>query len=53
MSPHPGHNNRDFDAYIELPVKRGQVYSVRKGSVERAKNVGRRPYRAILVEFES
>ncbi len=51
VEPLPGHNNRDFDAYIELGVKRGQTYSVGRGSVERASNVGRKRYRAILVEL--
>ncbi len=32
VEPLPGHNNRDFDRYLELPVRRGQVYFVEKGS---------------------
>lgn len=52
VEPQPGHNGRDFDAYLELPVRRGQVYFVHEGSVEIAENIGDRPYRAVLIEFK-
>jgi len=52
VTPLPGHNDRDFDRYIELPVKRGQTYFVQKGSVEVAENVSAAAYRAVLVEFK-
>jgi hypothetical protein len=52
VTPLPGHNNKDYDAYIEIPVKRGQVFSVGAGSVEQARNVGGVAYRGILVEFK-
>jgi hypothetical protein len=52
VEPLPGHNNRDFDAYLELPVRRGQVYFIEKGSVERAENIGGAPYRGVLIEFK-
>jgi hypothetical protein len=38
---------------LELPVKRGQVYWVEKGSVERAVNTGASSYRGILVEVKT
>ena len=52
IEPLPGHNNADYDRELDLPVKRGQVFSVGKGSVERATNIGSCPYRSILVEFK-
>ncbi len=52
VEPLPGHNNRDFDRYLELPVRRGQVYFVEKGSVELAENIGAAAYRGVLVEFK-
>jgi hypothetical protein len=52
VEPLPGHNNVDYDSYLELPVQRGQAYTVGKGSVEVASNIGSRRYRAILIEFK-
>lgn len=52
VEPLPGHNGRDFDAYLELPVRRGQVYFIEKGSVEQAENIGSAPYRGVLIEFK-
>jgi hypothetical protein len=52
VEPLPGHNDKDYDRYIEIPVKRGQVFWLEKGSVEQATNVGSRAYRGILVEFK-
>ena len=52
VTPLPGHNGRDFDAYIELPVRRGQTYFVEKGAVEQARNVRDAPYRGILIEYK-
>ncbi len=52
VEPLPGHNNRDFDKPFELSVKRGEVFWIQRGSVERATNLGARAYRAILVEFK-
>lgn len=52
VAPLPGHDDRAFDRPIELPVRRGQTYFVEKGSVEIAKNLGERPYRAVLIEFK-
>lgn len=52
VEPLPGHNNRDFSRPFELAVKRGEVFWIQRGSVERALNVGDQPYRAILVEFK-
>jgi hypothetical protein len=53
VEPLPGHNDKEYDRYIEIPVKRGQVFSLEKGSVEQATNVGSRPYRGILVELKN
>jgi len=40
------------ESSFELPVSRGQVYWVGKGSVERAVNTGASSYRGILVEVK-
>ena len=40
------------ESRLELPVIRGQVYWVEKGSVERAVNSGDSAYRGILVEIK-
>lgn len=52
VEPLPGHNDRDFDRYLELPVRRGQVFFVHKGSVEQAENIGDSAYRGVLIEFK-
>ena len=41
-----------FTERIELKVKAGQAYTLRKGSIEVAENIGSTPVRSILIEFK-
>ncbi len=52
VEPLAGYDNPHFDKPFELSVKRGEVFWIQRGSVERATNLGARAYRAILVEFK-
>jgi hypothetical protein len=52
IEPLPGHDGKLYDEPLDLPIKRGQVYFIPAGSVERATNRGTRSYRGILVEFK-
>ena len=38
---------------LDLPVKAHSCFAVPNGSTEIARNTGKRPYRAILVEFKN
>ncbi|MGZ6977919.1 MAG: hypothetical protein ACXVJW_07415 [Acidimicrobiia bacterium] len=49
--PLPG-TGGDYDRYIEAPVKRGRGSFLRSGGVERAINVGTKPYRTVIVELK-
>jgi hypothetical protein len=49
--PVPG-SGGDFDEYIEAPVKRGRTSFLHAGGVERAINVGEKPYRTVIVELK-
>jgi hypothetical protein len=42
----------DADEYLEAPVRRGQTSYLHGGGVERAVNVGRLPYRTVIVELK-
>lgn len=51
--PVPGHPTAaHLERYLELPVKRGQVFFVPRGSTEQAENIGALPYRGIVVEIK-
>ena len=49
--PLPG-TGGDYDEYIEAPVKRGRGSFLRAGGLERAINVGKKPYRTVIVELK-
>ncbi len=49
--PVPG-TGGEYEEYIEAPVKRGHSYFLRAGGVERAVNVGAKPYRTVIVELK-
>ena len=38
--------------YVETEVRRGQAHFMKRGCVETAINVGKEPYRSILIEFK-
>lgn len=42
----------EYDRYVEAPVDRGRSYFLRRGGLERAVNVGREPYRTVIVELK-
>jgi hypothetical protein len=48
--PEPDTQSRYKD-YMEADVRPGQVAFVGRGGVERARNVGSKPYREIIVEL--
>ena len=48
----PGYPS-EYGDYIEAAVKRGQATFLKQGSVEKAVNVGEKPYRNVLVEFKA
>lgn len=47
----PG-NAGEFEGRIELNVRRGNAILVKKGGVEQARNIGKQPFRAILIEYK-
>ncbi len=49
--PVPG-SGGEYDTYIEADVPRGRTSFLRKGGIERAINVGKLPYRTVIVEFK-
>jgi len=52
VEPLPGSQGA-FTEHIELRVLSGQTYTVKKGSIEIAENIGKTPYRAILIELKN
>lgn len=42
----------EYTEYLEAEVAAGQVFFVRRGGIETAKNVGQREYHEILIELK-
>ena len=42
----------EYTEYLEAEVAAGQVFFVRRGGIERAKNVGKSEYHEILIELK-
>ena len=41
-----------FDEYLEADVEPGAVVYIERGGIETAKNVGKEPYREIIIELK-
>jgi predicted metal-dependent enzyme (double-stranded beta helix superfamily) len=49
--PHPDSKSR-YGEYLEAEVFPGQIFVIERGGIEIARNVGREPYKEILIELK-